>query len=206
MFRKGSVMIISILVVAFALIGVSAVLASTYLTGFSMQQSDFRQTVTQITSSSRGAIAIAMAQVSNLLSQRVKTSSPYYNGSKISSTSNDVNEGLSILQSCQTNIMQSYPTAGLELNYENPFFSCNWTGRTGYSVSRANVSISLLNLGFKGLNDQASVQTNATINNLVNTDGNQLSFTVTFMGEGDNPIDNMNQNLDSRILCWLYLQ
>jgi hypothetical protein len=195
MYRKGSVVIVSILVIAFALIGISAVLASTYLTGFSMQQSDFRQTVTQVASSSRGAIAIGMAQVSELLSQRVKTSSPYYDGSTISSTSYDANEGLTILQSCQNNIMQSYPTVGLVLNYVNPFFSCNWTGRTGYSVSGANVSIDLLNLGFKGLKNQVSVQTNATINNLVDTDGNLLSFTVTFMGEGNNPIDNMDQSL-----------
>jgi hypothetical protein len=198
--RKGSIAIVAVLIVSFALIGVAAILTATYLNGYQFESNGFRGTVTQFVSSSRGAVVMATADISKQLDLRVKTypPSPYYDATGITLTTSEKNEGNKILGSYQNNTRISYPGTGLLINFIGTVFDCNWTNtekRTGYTISRANITIDMPNLGFHGLTNYVKVETNATLKNLINTDGRILSFTMSLDSEGHNPIDNLDKNL-----------
>src|SRR4030042_2881444 len=198
--RKGSIVIVSTLVIAIALIGVSTMLMSTYLSGITLQKTSFREIVTQIASSGRGATAIALADVTKSLNQREKIAapSPYYDWSKIDLAESDLDRGNLLLQVFQDNARQTYPATGLVLKYSEPTFICNWTNpltRTGYSVSTTNVNIDLLNYGFLGLKYNVNIETKAVLNNLLDTDGHDLTFTFKLTNENGNIVNNLNKDL-----------
>ncbi len=204
--RRGAVIIVSVLVVAFALIGVSYVLTTTYLSGFTMPKTGFREAANQIASSSRGAVAMALADVTKNLNLRAKSSgsSPYLDWDEMVPTSDEENHGVELIQEYQTNMRLSYPSTGLVLNFTNieanslVGFYCNWTdttNRRGYSVAKSNVSIDLRSLGFRGLTNFVDVEINSTINNLIDTDGRVISYSATFVNEGDSNLDNIDKDL-----------
>jgi hypothetical protein len=198
--KKGSVIIVSTLVIAIALIGVSTALMSTYLSGITLSKTSFREIVTQIASSSRGATAIALADITKSLNQREKIGapSPYYDWSKLVLTESDIDRGNLLLQVFQDNYRQTYPATGLVLTYSEPTFLCKWTDpttRTGYSVSTTNVNIDLLNYGFRGLKYDIIIETKAKLNNLLDTDGQDLTFTFEITNENGNVVSNLNKDL-----------
>jgi hypothetical protein len=200
MVSKGSVVIVSTLVIAIALIGVSTVLMSTYLSGITLSKTSFREIVTQIASSSRGATAIALADITKSLNQREKLAapSPYYDWSKIDLTASDIDRGNLLLQVFQDNARQTYPATGLVLDYSDPTFICKWTNstsRTGYSASTTNVKIDLLNYGFRGLKYNVVIETRATLNDMLDTDGQDLIFTFRLTNENGNIVNNLNKDL-----------
>jgi hypothetical protein len=189
-----------VIVIAFAMIGIAALLTSTYLNGYQYDDSNFRGTVTQIVSSSKGAVIMALADASKSLDLRVKTypPSPYYDPSDISLSTSEENGGFTILSAYQNKTRASYPGTGLLINFIDTSFACNWTdteARTGYSVAHSNVTIDIPNIGFRGLENYVQVETNTTLKNLIDTDGRILTFTMTLLSEGDNPIDNLDKNL-----------
>ena len=200
MIRKGSVIIVSTLVIAVALIGVSTVLMSTYLSGNALSKTSFREIVTQIASSSRGATAIALADITKSLNQRGKIAapSPYYDWSKIDLTESDIDRGNLLLQVFQDNARQTYPATGLVIEYSEPTFICKWTNsttRTGYSGSTTTVNIDLLNYGFRGLKYNVIIETKAMLENLLDTDGQELTFTFKLINENGNIVNNLNKDL-----------
>src|SRR4030043_1997312 len=103
-----------------------------------LSKTSFREIVTKIASSSRGATAIALADITKSLNQREKIAapSPYYDWSKIDLTESDIDRGNLLLQVFQDNARQTYPATGLVLKYSEPTFICKWTNtttRAGYS-------------------------------------------------------------------------
>ena len=198
--RKGSIVIVSTLVIAIALIGVSTVLMSTYLSANTLPKTNFREIITQVASSSKGATAIALADITKSLNHREKIAapSPYHDWSKLDLTESDIDRGNILLQIFKDNTRQTYPATGLVLQYSEPKFVLNWTNpttRTGYSVSKTNVTIDLLNYGFHGLKYNVIVETNATIKNLLDTDGQNMTFTLDLTNENNNKVNNLNKDL-----------
>jgi hypothetical protein len=198
--RKGAVIIVSVLFIAFALISISAILTSTYLNGFQLESTEFRGTVSHLSASSHGAVVMGLADITKSMDQRMKTESPsdYYHTSAIELTDMEVDRAYSILTEYQNNARLSYPNMGLLINFENPVFLCDWTdvvGKRGYSMARSNISVSLSSVGFSGLENYSQIETNATIGDLVDTDGRMTEFMMQVVSEGDNPIDNLSRGL-----------
>lgn len=198
--NRGQMLIVSVLAIALALFTISTVLSSTYLRGLYLQKSDFRETVTGIHYGSKGAVAMALADASKRLNQREKVAppSPYYTPSRLTLAEEDKTEGLRMIYFFRDNSIESYPMAGLVLNFSNIEFYCNWSnieGRRGYSKAVADVKIDLLGYGFEGFTNRIIVEFNATLKNLIYTDGNSLLFTAEFLAENDYVLNSMSKDL-----------
>jgi len=75
---------------------------------------------------------------------------------------------------------------------------CDWPdpiNRHGYSMARTNVTISLLNYGFEGFQDEIIIELNATVGELIATDGRETSFKIQFKREKGYPIEQMVRSL-----------
>ncbi|MGQ9679322.1 MAG: hypothetical protein ACUVV4_00930 [Candidatus Bathyarchaeia archaeon] len=198
--NRGQMLIVSVIAITIALLTVSTVLSSAYLSGLNFRKSDFRDTATKLYYGSKGAIAMALADASKRLNQREKTDppSPYYNRTELALTEKDKIEAMRMIHLFQNNSLKSHPMTGLVFNFSNIDLYCNWSNpqdRKGYSKAVADVSIDLLGYGFEGLTDHIVIEFNATLKSLQNTDGNSLSFTVEFLAENGYVLNRMSKDV-----------
>ena len=94
--------------------------------------------------------------------------------------------------------MENYPATGLSINFTLPMFDCNWNDplrRLGYSIAETNVSLALLNLGCEGFSDEIDIVLNATIDELISTNGRETSFKINFVREKGYPLEQMVRSL-----------
>lgn len=192
----GQVFIFSVLSIVFVLLGVSTILVTTTLAGISLPKQQFREDVTQIALSGRGALASSLADVSNRLKNRAQISQ-YQNYTYLQySESNTSDRSLAVdslvfLSKWYNDTVKSYPVTGLNLTNSRPEFRCFWNDSIGCSEASMNIFIDMLNYGLEGFSDSALVELNCTIDEILATDGNVSTFTATFRREGGYPIDRM---------------
>jgi hypothetical protein len=189
-------LIVAVLGIAFVLLSVSSMLISTYLSKINLPSTPFREAVTQIYFGSRGTMATALADVTKRLNQQAK-STLYQDHTELDDP-NVKNSGFQMVSDWQNDTMRYYPATGLSLNFSGTDFYCDWnepSRRTGYSKAVSNVSIGLLNYGFNGTRDEIDVEFNATVQELIENDGSEISFKIDFVREKGYPLDDMVKGL-----------
>lgn len=197
--RRGQVFIVSVIGIVVMLFAVSSLLISTSISQLNMPKTEFREGVTQIYFGSRAAVAIGLADVSKRLNQKAKNSL-YQNYTTLEELEGSENSGLELVSWWQEDTIRNSPATGLNLSFSQPMFSCNWEdpiNRHGYSIARTNVTISLLNFGFEGFRDEIIIEFNATLEELIATDGRETSFKIQFVREKGYPIEQMVRSLIS---------
>jgi len=193
------VLIISVLGIVTILLTVSSLLIATSLSGLNLPKTEFRETVTEIYFGSRAAVAIGLADVSKRLNHEA-SKTLYQNYTTLEELNGSENSGLELVSDWQKDSMRNYPAVGLNLSLAQPMFQCNWydpVGRHGYSMVNTNVSIALLNYGFECFRDEILIEFNATLEELISTNGRETSFKVRFVREEGYPIERMYRSLVS---------
>ncbi|MFQ6053175.1 MAG: DUF2341 domain-containing protein [Candidatus Bathyarchaeia archaeon] len=197
--RRGQILIISVLSIVIVMLTVSSLLISTSLFVLNLPESEFRETVTQIYFGSRAATAYGLADVTKRLNQKA-ASTLYQNYTTLEELNGSENSGLEIMSRWQNDTLRNYPTSGLSINFTGPMFDCDWNdpvNKRGYSKAETNVSIALLNQGFEGFEDAIIIEFNATIEDLIETDGKDTSFKINFVREMGDPVEDMVRSLIS---------
>jgi len=192
-------LIVSVLGIVVILLTVSSLLIATSLSGLNLPKTSFRETITQVDFGSRAAVAIGLAEVSKEMDHKA-SAKLYQKYTTIGELTGEENKGLELVSTWHKNTMQNYPATGLNLSFSQPMFDCNWNDssrRLGYSLARTNVTFDLLNYGFQGFKDEIVIQFNSTLEGLIQTDGKDTSFKVSFLREKGYPVDDMVKSLIS---------
>jgi len=196
--KRGQVLIISVLGIVVILLTVSSVLFATSLSGLTLPKTEFKEIATQIYFGSKAAVAAGLAETSSQLNKKMENSL-YQNYTTLEELSEN-NTGLKQMSDWQNKTMINYPSIGLSLTFTRSMFDCNWNDplrRHGYSLAETNVSIKMVNFGFEGFRDNIEIAFNATIDELISTNGRETSFKIRFVREKGCPVEQMVRSLIS---------
>ena len=170
--QKGQFLVASALLIAILFISVTSLLSSTTLTDVKLLKDDFRKDSMQIVSNFRGALTLAIADVSNELELR----SRLYNYSCYS-TLEEYPEaetyGEKLLATWHKIILQQYAGRSLNLSITDPVFECNWNTSGYYSKVYAIMNLDILSYGFYGLKQNVTSELSLQI-----LDGEQVGNEV----------------------------
>jgi hypothetical protein len=188
--ERGQVLILSVVGIVIILLTVSTTLLSTYTFKMNLPKRDYRGVISEISFGERAALTSALAEVSNLL-ENISYSTFFQEHLSLDSPSL-VRVGKEKMTKWYNDTLQSYPAAGLRLDIEEPEFQIEWNNpvaKLGYSRALVNISVDLLNHGFKGFNEQIVVELNATVHDLLENDGATISFVMTLVREKGYPVE-----------------
>ena len=197
--KRGQVFILSVLGIVIVLLSVSSILVSTSLAGLQLPRHQFREDITQISVSARGALASTLADISMRLNTRAELSRYQMNTFLVYTETNSsdlefTKDSLEFLGKWRNDTVASYPVTGLRLNYSRPEFYCVWNDtmtRVGYSKAAMAYDIDLLGYGFEGFHEYAQAELRGVINEIISTNGSKVVLSVTFTKERAYPIDKM---------------
>ncbi len=196
--QKGQFLVASALLIAILFISVTSLLSSTTLTDVNLLKDNFRKDAMQIVSNYRGALTLAIADVSNELELR----SRLYNYSCYS-TLGEYPEaetyGEKLLATWHKTILQQYAGRNLNLSVTNPVFECNWNTSGYYSKVCAVMNLDILTYGFYGLKQNVTSELSLQILDGEQL-GNEVAVTFKLLKEKGLPVT----DLDSSFVRVLY--
>ncbi|MBD3207409.1 DUF2341 domain-containing protein [Candidatus Bathyarchaeota archaeon] len=181
------------------MLSISTLLIKTSILPLNLSQPKYREKATQIYYGSQAAVTKGLADASNNLNKRAAASS-YQNYTSLDELTGQENLGLDLIDDWQRDVMKNNPAAGVCVNFSIPMFECEWydpVDRRGYSLARSNVSIALDSMGFEGLEDEVSIEFEAKLLELIESDGRETTFKIQFLKEEGQPVEKMPRNLVS---------
>ena len=188
--KRGQVLILSVVGIVVVLLTVSTTLLATYTFKLNLPERDFRIIISEISFGGRAALTSSLAEVSNRL-ENISYASFFQEHLSL-----DVpglkQVGEEKMTKWYNDTLRSYPARGLRLNIDEPEFQCEWNNpmmKLGYSRALVNIGVDLLNLGFKGFNEQIVVELNSTIHDILDNDGSNIRFVMSFVREKGYPVE-----------------
>jgi hypothetical protein len=196
--ERGQILIVSTLIILAMLLSTSLLLTGTIMLNLKLPESRFRSIVLEITYGGRSALATALADVSKTLSYRAETHL-YQNYTSLKDYPEAEDGGYEILDRWLRDTLERYSPLGVVLNVSEPSFTCEWGSLdgSGYSRAEALISIDIASEGFKGFKQWMKIELNASLTRLIETDGEETSFELLLMREGENPVGSIEQPLIS---------
>jgi len=136
--------------IAILFISVTSLLSSTTLTDVDILKDNFRKDTMQIVSNFRGALTLALADVSNELELRSSLTN-YENYSTLDEYPEAETYGEKLLATWHNTILQQYAGRSINLSIADPVFECNWNSSGFFSRVCAMMTLDILSYGFYGL-------------------------------------------------------
>jgi len=192
--RRGQFLILAALGIVAMMIALASILAYTSVSTVRLEKRDFGEVATQTSLNFRRALAISLAGVSKDLDFRASVRR-YINFTTLEEWPRAKYKGYEFLTSWQNTTLMGHPGLGLNLTISTPAFMCRWNSSQGYSMASANLTLDIINYGFYGWKDQATVELNATIMGLNRTDGNVTSFYLSLERENGIPVCELTRPL-----------
>ena len=187
--NKGQFLIASALLIAILFISVASLLTSTTLTNVKLLKNDFRKDTIQIISNFRGALALAITEVSKGLELRSSMYN-YENYSTLEEYSEAETYGTKIMTSWQNTILQQYAGRSINLNITNLVFDCDWNSSVYYSKVSAVNHLDILTYGFYGFKQNVTSELELQIMDRSQHD-NELAFTIKLQKEEGLPVTDL---------------
>ena len=187
--KKGQFLIASALLIAILFISVASLLTSTTLTNVKLLKNDFRKDTIQIISNFRGALALAITEVSKELELRSKMYN-YENYSTLEEYSEAETYGVKIMTNWQNTILQQYAGRSINLNITNLVFDCNWNSSVYYSKVSAVNRLDILSYGFYGFKQNVTSELELQIMDRSQHD-DELAFTIKLQKEEGLPVTDL---------------
>jgi hypothetical protein len=197
--QKGQFLVASALLIAILFISVTSLLSSTTLTDVKLLKDDFRKDAMQIVSNFRGALTLAIADVSNELELRSSVYD-YENYSTLEEYPEAEIYGEKVLTSWHKTILQQYAGRSLNLSIIDLAFECDWNSSSTYSRVYAAMNLDILTYGFYGLNQSVSSELSLQIMDR-KQDPEEVVFTIKLQKEKGLPVT----DLDPSFVNVLYL-
>jgi hypothetical protein len=198
--NKGQFLIASALLIAILFISVASLLTSTTLTNLKLLKNDFRKDTIQIISNFRGALALAVTEVSKELELRSSMYN-YENYSTLKEYSEAETYGVKIMTGWQNTILQQYPGRSLNLNITNLVFDCDWNSSVYYSKVSAVNHLDILSYGFYGSKQNVTSELELQIMDM-SKHNNNLAFTIKLQKEEGLPVT----DLEASFVKMLYMR
>jgi hypothetical protein len=148
--REGQFLVASALMIAILFISVTSLLSSTTLTDVDILKDDFRRDSMQIISNFRGALTLALADVSNELELRSSLTN-YRNYTTLNEYPEAETYGEKLLATWHNTILQQYAGRSIKLSIVDPVFDCTWNTSEFSSRVCAVMTLDILSYGFYGL-------------------------------------------------------
>jgi hypothetical protein len=187
--NKGQFLIASALLIAILFISVASLLTSTTLTNVKLLKNDFRKDTIQITSNFRGALALAITEVSKELELRSSMYN-YENYSTLEEYSEAKTYGTKIMTSWQNTILQQYAGRSINLTITNLIFDCDWNSSAYYSKVSAVSYLDILTYGFYGFKQNVTSELELQIMDMSKHDNN-FAFTIKLSKEEGLPVTDL---------------
>ncbi|MBS7614543.1 hypothetical protein KEJ18_02260 [Candidatus Bathyarchaeota archaeon] len=196
--KKGQFLVASAMLIAILFISVAFTLSSTTLTDVELLRDDFRKDATQIVSNFRGALALALADVSNELELRSRLYN-YTCYSTLEEYTEAETYGEKLLATWQSTIMQQYAGRSLNLSITDLDFECNWNTSGFYSQVSAVLYLDIKSYGFYGLKQNVTSKLSLEILNSKQS-GTSVAVVFKMLKENGLPVT----DLDSSFITILY--
>jgi hypothetical protein len=187
--KKGQFLIASALLIAILFISVASLLTSTTLTNVKLLKNDFRKDTIQIISNFRGALALAITEVSKELELRSSMYN-YENYSTLKEYSEAETYGAKIMTNWQNTILQQYAGRSINLNITNLVFDCDWNSSAYYSKVSAVNHLDILTYGFYGFKQNVTSELELQIMGRSQHD-DELAFTIKLQKEEGLPVTDL---------------
>jgi len=196
--KKGQFLVASAMLIAILFISVAFTLSSTTLTDVELLRDDFRKDATQIVSNFRGALTLALADVSNELELRSRLYN-YTSYSTLEEYPEAETYGEKLLATWYNTIMQQYAGRSLNLSITNLNFECNWNNSGFYSQVSAILNLDIRSYGFYGLTQNVTSKLSLEI---LNSKQSGTNVAVVFKLLKENGL--LVTDLDSSFIKILY--
>jgi hypothetical protein len=187
--KKGQFLVASALLIAILFISVTSLLSSTTLTDVKLLKDDFRKDAMQIVSNFRGALTLAIADVSNELELRSNVYD-YEKYSNLEEYPEAETCGERSMATWHKTILQQYAGRSLNLNITDLLFQCIWNSSGYYSKAYATMTLDLLSYGFYGLKQNIISELGLQIMN-VKQEGEEAVFIIKLQKEKGLPVTNL---------------
>ncbi|MEM2110817.1 MAG: hypothetical protein QXX08_02945, partial [Candidatus Bathyarchaeia archaeon] len=189
--RKGQFLILVSLGIVIMMVAFSVALSYTAISPIHFPKYNFRETVNQLNTNFRQALAIALADVSKEM-DRIASSHQYIDCTKLDEYPKAKDKGYKSLTEWQNITLLRQSGLGLNLTVSEPVFDCNWGSAEGYSRVKAIMSLDILSYGFYGWKNEVTVELNLAILSMVYIDNNITSFGFTLKREQGIPVSGLN--------------
>jgi hypothetical protein len=190
--QKGQFLIASALLIAILFISVTSLLSSTTLTDVKLLKDDFRKDSMQIVSNFRGALTLAIADVSNELELRSRLYN-YTCYSTLEEYPEAETYGEKLLATWHKTILQQYAGRSLNLSITDPVFQCNWNSSETYSKVYAIMNLDILTYGFYGLKQNVTSELSLQIMDGKKI-GNEVAVIIKLQKEKGLPVTDLNSS------------
>ena len=182
-------MIASALMIAIMIITVAELYASTSVTDIQLSKDDFREEATQISSNFKGALAMAMTEVSKEL-ERKSSVTLYRNYTTLDSYPDAKEKGAELMTNWYETILTEYGGRSLNLSISGLDFECIWNSSQAFSKASSTISLDILAYGFYGWNQNASAELTLNIMNLKESQSN-VTFSISLQKENGLPVTDL---------------
>jgi len=201
--NRGQFLILSALSIILVMISLASLLAYSSVSKVSLSMTNFREITAEIALNFRGAVAAALAEVSNELDHHASVTR-YAHYTTLDEYSDAEVFGhrflaawynKTVIGDPESGIPGRYSGLGLNLSISPPYFECDWSSNPGYSLGSSNVSLDILAYGFYGWKSKFDVQLNLTILDLDagRSDGKTITFYFFLEKEDDFPVTGISE-------------
>ena len=190
--RKGQFMVLMALGIVLMMILLTALLTYASLSQTELYRTEFRSKVTQLSLNFRGALVIALSEVSQAL--ELKSSARKYNITSLDEYPAAESVGREFMADWQNTTRLQYSGLGLNLTLSDPEFECQWASSEGYSSVNATISFDILSYGLKGWSDHVIVETKLSILRLNQSSQESSSFFFNLTRENGQPINDLSRS------------
>jgi hypothetical protein len=190
--KKGQFLVASALLIAILFISVASFLTSTATTNIKLLRDDFRKDAIQIVSNFRGALTLAIADVSGELELR----SSLFNYEKYVSLEEYPEAetyGNKTMASWYNITLLQYAGRSLNLSVTNQVFECEWNASEFYSRTSANMALDILSYGFCGLKQNMTSELRLQILD-GKKEGEEVAFTIRLLKEEGLPVTDLKSS------------
>ncbi|MEM2342324.1 MAG: Ig-like domain-containing protein [Candidatus Bathyarchaeia archaeon] len=182
---RGQFLILVSLGIVIIMVCLSLAIANTTISPLNFPKTRFRETAIQIYMNFRQALGIALAEVTKELSNRGYTNLSEYSAA--------ADKGRKVLTEWLKIIYLKYSGLGLNLNISEPIFECNWGSAEGYSMAKANISITILSYGLYNWRSALIIELNLRVRD-VRMNGNTSLLFFKLEDEHNAPVIGLNIN------------
>jgi hypothetical protein len=187
--KKGQFLVASAMLIALLFISVASMLSSTTITDVNLLKDDFKKDAMQIVSNFRGALALAISEVSRELELRSSMYN-YENYTTLEEYTDAETYGVKVMTDWQNIILQQYAGRSVNLSITNLAFDCNWNSSEYYSKASAVLHLDILGYGFYGLKQNVTSELRLQIMDR-SEHGEEVAFTIELLEEEGLPVTDL---------------